>query len=299
MSILLLPVRAAGKPLALIAAALLTLIVATGVAADTAVWKASSGSSHLYLAGTVHLLRPSDYPLPEEFNQAYNDSNRLFFETDIGAMNDLATQASMLQQLTYSDGRTLQSVLNQEAYSALSDYLAGLGLPIQMLQSFKPGLVVSTLEVFEFQKMGFTPQGVDMHFYNRALGDGKPTGELEPIQAQIDYIANMGVGNESDFILLSLQDMSEIENQMDQLIAAWRNGNNQQLAELFVNDMKEQSLELYNSLLVERNNNWMKVIEAMFSQDGTEFILVGAAHLVGDDGLLKQLAAKGYTIEQL
>ena len=294
-----LPLRTSGKHLALIASILMAVMIARGASADTAVWKASSGSSHLYLAGTVHLLRPSDYPLPEEFNQAYADSNRLFFETDIGSMNDLATQASMLQQLTYSDGRTLQSVLNQEAYTALSDYLATLGLPIQMLQSFKPGLVVSTLEVFEFQKMGFTPQGVDMHFYNRALGDGKPTGELEPIQAQIDYIANMGVGNESDFILLSLQDMSEIENQMEQLIAAWRNGRNEELADLFVNDMKEQSLELYNSLLVERNNNWMKVIEAMFTQDGTEFILVGAAHLVGDDGLLKQLAAKGYTVEQL
>ncbi|MEX2130438.1 MAG: TraB/GumN family protein, partial [Pseudohongiellaceae bacterium] len=150
---------------------------------DSAVWKASSGNSVIYLGGTVHLLRPSDYPLPEEFEQAYRDSDHLFFETDIGSMNDMAVQARMLQQLMYNDARTLESVLNEEAYTALSEYAATAGLPLMMLQKFKPGLVVSTLQVLEFQKMGFTPQGVDMHFYNRAIGDAKSIGELEPVQA--------------------------------------------------------------------------------------------------------------------
>jgi uncharacterized protein YbaP (TraB family) len=109
----------------------------------------------------------------------------------------------------------------------------------------------------------------------------------------------MGEGNESEFILMSLQDMEEIETEMDKLISAWRTGDNQQLADLFVNDMKEQSIELYNSLLVERNNNWMPIIVDLFNEAGTEFILVGAAHLVGDDGLLAKLAARGYRIEKL
>lgn len=286
-------------PVRLLASALAALLVWTPAVADTAVWKASSGDNHIYLGGTVHLLRAADFPLPAEFDQAYADSDRLFFETDIASMNDLATQAKMLQQLMYSDSRTLQTVLNAESYTALSDYASKLGMHLAVMQKFKPGLVVSTLEVMEFQSMGFTPQGVDMYFYSRAVADAKPTGELEPVQAQIDYIARMGEGNESEFILLSLQDMQEIDADMDKLISAWRGGDNKQLAELFVNDMKEESADLYNSLLVERNNNWMPVIESLFTQDGTEFVLVGAAHLVGEDGLLNKLSRKGYTIEQL
>lgn len=281
-------------------ASIVVLGLVTAVAhGDSAVWRASNGDSEIFLGGTVHLLRPSDYPLPGEFEQAYSRSDRLFFETDISAMNDLAVQAGMLQQLMYTDERTLESVLSQQAYGALSEYVSGLGMPLAMLQKFKPGLVVSTLQVLEFQKLGFTPEGVDMHFYQRASADGKPLGELESIQAQIDYIAGMGEGNESDFILVSLGEMEEISSAMDELVSAWREGNNEQLAELFVNDMKEQSLDLYNSLIVERNNNWMEVIGPMFQQDGTEFILVGAAHLVGEDGLLAQLARRGFVVEQL
>jgi uncharacterized protein len=278
---------------------LLAFSLSTTGFADSSVWVASSGENKVYLAGTVHLLRPADYPLPAEFNEAYNDSDKLYFETDISSMNDLAVQASMMQQLMYADSQSLRTVLNPEAYAALSDYVSKSGLPMAMLDKFKPGLLVSTLQVIEFQKLGFTPQGVDMHFHNRAMGDGKPTGELEPVQAQIDFIAEMGMGNESEFILLSLRDMEELATSINELVLAWREGNTQHLEEKFIKEMKEESLELYNSLLVERNNNWMHTIEAMFSEAGNEFVLVGAAHLVGEDGLLKLLSNKGYQIRQL
>ena len=86
---------------------------------------------------------------------------------------------------------------------------------------------------------------------------------------------------------------------MDQMIQAWRTGNDSMLSELFIDEMKNEAPELYDSLLVERNNNWLPLIEAMFQQEGTEFVLVGAAHLVGDDGLLKMLTDKGYEASRL
>ncbi|MCB1671232.1 MAG: TraB/GumN family protein [Gammaproteobacteria bacterium] len=274
-------------------------LACTGAFADSSVWVASAGDSKIYLGGTVHLLRPGDYPLPEEYEQAYKDSNRLFFETDVASMNDMGVQARMLQRLTYDDERTLQTVLSKEAYQALSDHLLSVGMPIMMMEKFKPGLVVSTLQLLEFQKMGFTPQGVDMYFSNRAMGDAKAVGELESVDAQIDYIANMGEGNESEFILLSLDDLEEISTSMDDLVSAWRDGDMDALAELFVDDMRLESEELYDSLLLERNLNWLPVIEQMFQEDGNEFVLVGAAHLVGKDGLLNLLQAKGYQVKQL
>lgn len=267
--------------------------------ADSAVWVVSSGTGKVYLGGTVHLLRPADYPLPEEFEVAYQEAERLFFETDVSAMNDLSVQAAMLQQLMYDDGRTLRSVLSEEAYGTLSRYMDSVGMPVMMVESFKPGLLVSTLQVIEFQKLGFTPQGVDMYFNSRAMSDDKPVGELESVQAQIDYIAGMGEGNESEFIMLSLQELAEVGSSMEDLIGAWRAGDNDQLAQLFVNQMRDESPELYEALLVERNLNWLPIIEQMFGEGGAEFVLVGAAHLVGEDGLLAMLRARGYTVEKL
>ncbi len=267
--------------------------------AQTSVWRATDGNNTVYLGGTVHLLRPADYPLPAAFDEAYNQADELYFETDLAAMGDLSTQAQMLQQLTYSDERTLQSVLNEEAYTALQEHAARVGMPIGLMQKFKPGMVVSTLQVLEFQSMGFTPEGVDAHFNSRALSDGKPVNGLETLQEQIGFLAAMGEGNESEFILLSLEDLEETDTVMEDMITAWRSGDSEQLATLFVDDMRNEAPEIYESLLSGRNRNWLPVLEMMFGDSDTEFVLVGAAHLVGSDGLVSLLQARGYTVEQL
>ena len=289
--------RQALKDLALLLAMSLSLF--NGAWADTSVWVITSGNNTVYLGGTVHLLRPTDYPLPEEYEQAYQASSIIYFETDISAMTDFSVQAQMLQQLSYDDGRSLKTELNTEAYTALSAYTDKLGLPLMMLEKFKPGMVVSTLQLLEFQKMGFTPQGVDNYFNTRAVGDAKTLGQLESIEQQIGFLAAMGEGNESEFILLSLRDLEETEAVMEEMIRAWREGNNDKLAEMFIADMKAEAPELYDSLLLQRNLNWIPQIESMLRDAETEFVLVGAAHLVGDQGLLDLLSRKGFQVEQL
>jgi uncharacterized protein YbaP (TraB family) len=267
--------------------------------ADTSVWSVRSGDNIIYLGGTVHLLRPGDYPLPSEFEEAYQASSELYFETDIGSMNDLSVQAQMLQQLTYGDDKSLSTVLSDEAYTALSAYTATAGLPIAMLDKFKPGLLISTLQIFVFQSMGFTPQGVDAFFHVRAVGDGKAEGQLETVQEQIGFIAAMGEGNESEFILLSLEDLAETGDVMEGMIGAWRSGDAEGLSELFVEDMKVEAPALYDSLLLQRNLKWVPQIDSMLQDANIEFVLVGAAHIVGENGLLDLLSQKGYEINQL
>ena len=72
----------------------------------------------IYLGGTIHLLRATDFPLPEEFDQAYAASQRLFFETDIGAINSPEAQARMAQMMLAEPGKTLQSQLSPTTYQA-------------------------------------------------------------------------------------------------------------------------------------------------------------------------------------
>ena len=267
--------------------------------ADTSVWSVRSGDNVIYLGGTVHLLRPGDYPLPDEFEEAYQASSELYFETDIASMSDLSVQAQMLQQLTYGDDKSLSTVLSDEAYSALSAYTATAGLPIAMLDKFKPGLLISTLQILVFQSMGFTPQGVDAFFHTRAIGDGKAEGQLETVQEQIGFIEAMGEGNESEFILLSLKDLAETGDVLEGMIGAWRSGDTEGLSELFVEDMKVEAPALYDSLLLQRNLKWVPQIDSMLQDADTEFVLVGAAHIVGENGLLDLLSQKGYEINQL
>jgi len=147
--------------------------------------------------------------------------------------------------------------------------------------------------------MGFTPQGVDMHFNAKAVADGKYIGQFETIQEQIGFLAAMGEGNESEFILLSLKDLEQTDDLMVQMLAAWRSGNAAELTKLFVDDMRNEAPEIYQSLLLERNLNWLPDIEAMLGDADTEFVLVGAAHLIGPEGLVVMLEEKGYQVGHL
>ena len=286
------------NPFALILT-LVPLQIASGVWAEASVWRATDGVSIVYLGGTVHLLRPEDYPLPEEFDQAYAGSSELFFETDISSMNNLSVQAQMLQKLSYSDGRTLKDVLDTETYAALETYTDGVGMPLMMLEQFKPGMIVSTLQVLEFQRMGFTPQGVDAFFNTQALTDGKSVGALETLDEQISFLAAMGEGNESEFIMMSLEDLDSKANLMGEMIDAWRAGDSEALRTLLVDDMLARAPAVYDSLLRQRNLRWIPQIEAMFDDPEIEFVLVGAAHLVGADSIVELLRSRGYVVSKL
>jgi uncharacterized protein YbaP (TraB family) len=274
-------------------------MLASIAGADSSVWQIQSEDHTIYIGGTVHLLRATDYPLPEEYAQAYAASSNIIFETDLNSMNDLAVQAKLMQRLSYGDDESLKTVLSDEAYSALEAYVRNISVPLVMLEKFKPGMVVSLLQVMEFQRIGFTPQGVDAYFNTLAIGDGKPLGQLETIDAQIGFLASMGEGNESEFILMSLKDLEDTVDVMDDMIEAWRTGDNDALSELFVADMLEQAPEIYDSLLKQRNLNWLPQLEGMLESPEIEFVLVGAAHLVGPDGLLAILQAKGFQVSRL
>ncbi len=267
--------------------------------AQSSVWLATKNGNTVYLGGTIHMLRADDYPLPPEFETAYAEADSLYFEIDIDQMNDPVAQLGMLQRLMYTDGRTLQTVLNNETYSTLTDYVAKFGMPMLMLQNMKPGMLMSTLELLEFQTRGFTPDGVDMHFHQRAKADGKTIEAFETVDEQIGFIENMGEGEESEYVLLSLRDLEKIDDDIESMVSIWRNGEADDLVELFVEDMKETIPGIYQALLLDRNNKWMPTIEAMFNDSDTEFILVGVAHLVGEDGLVQHLRNRGYQVNQL
>jgi uncharacterized protein YbaP (TraB family) len=151
----------------------------------------------------------------------------------------------------------------------------------------------------EFQKLGFTPQGVDAYFFSKAESEGKYTGELESIDEQIAMLARMGEGYESEFVLYSIRDFAQIGTTIESMLQAWRQGDTQLLLAEFVEPMLAETPNLYASLLVERNNNWMPAIEAMFETQDTEFVLVGVAHVVGEHGLITMLQDKGYDVVQL
>ncbi len=269
------------------------------VFADTSVWVVTSGGQTVYLGGTIHMLRAWDFPLPAEFEQAYQKSDTIVFETDIGRLNDPGNQQILLSEMMYTDGRTLDKVLSHKAYMTLMGYAEKIGVPISSLLPFKPPMAVMTLFSVELQRNGITEDGVDQHFYDKAVADGKSTIGLESLEDHIGFLADMSTGDEDDFVIHSIKDFKRMSQVMSQMVAMWRDGDEKGLDQIFIAEMKTKYPRLYEQLLIERNKNWMPIIESYFKTPATEFVLVGAAHLVGEQGILKLLAERGYTISRL
>ncbi|MBN4079111.1 TraB/GumN family protein [Beggiatoa alba] len=266
--------------------------------AETSLWRVSNGAHELYIGGTIHVLRASDYPLPSAFDDAFKKATRLVFETDIAATEDPAFGQRLLQRTTYSDGRSLKDGLSRETYRQLEAFCTARGLPIVIFQKMRPPMVVLTLMVLELQRLGISGTGVDRHYFQRAVAANKKIGQLETVTEQLDFMANLGKGREDDFVSYSLRDMQQLETVMDELISAWRTGDLDKMAVIALEEMRRNFPGIYQQLLVNRNHNWLPRIETMLSDPGIELILVGALHLVGDDGVLQLLRERGYRIEQ-
>lgn len=273
--------------------------LSTATLAETSVWKISKGNDIVYLGGTIHMLKPSDFPLPPAFDIAYLGSQTLYFETDVGAMNQPEAQAQILAQSMAPPERQLQRVLSPQTYAMLTDAAANYGMDIALLSRLRAGIAIITLQTLEFMKLGFSTEGVDHYFYAKARQDRKTIGFLESVQEQVNFLIRMGENWEEEFVKLSLRDLNRTEDLMQGMSRAWREGDTEEMAVQFLEEMQKDYPHAYQDLLVNRNQVWLPQIEAMFKQPGVEFVLVGAAHMVGKDGLLQVLRERGYSITQM
>ncbi len=277
---------------------LLIGFITSSATAQTTVYKVSKDRRVIYLGGTVHLLRAQDYPLPDEFDLAYNDAEVVTFETDTKVLQDRNIAQKLMLKGMYQDDRTLKTVLADTTYAKLEAAFDEYNLPIAMMQKMKPALAITTLSAMNMQAVGMSAQGVDMYFTNKAIADKKEIQQLESVEVQLEKMTSMGDGDENAFVNYSLNSMDEMQDEMDQLIENWKTGASDKMEEE-ITKMKSAYLDTYTSLMADRNNSWMPKILSYLESGTKAFVLVGSLHLYGPDGLISLLKQQGYKVEKL
>ncbi|MCV2884010.1 TraB/GumN family protein [Aestuariibacter sp. AA17] len=263
------------------------------------IWKATKGDEHVYFGGTVHVLSEADFPLPDTFHAVYKEVDELVFETDMAAIQSPEFQQAAMQAFQYPNGKTLDQVLSKDTLNALRTYLSSRGMRVEPLLPFKPSYAFTTIMLLELHRMGFTAQGVDGYFFELGAKDNKRLSWLESPQEQLNFISSLGEDNPNQMVRYSLEEVDTLPTMVTNLVRHWRSGDEHALDKLTVEPVKTAFPEIHESLLVARNNRWIKHIEAMFNDDDVEFILVGVAHLVGEDSVLTLLKQRGYHIEKV
>jgi uncharacterized protein len=291
------------------AAALLFAVLATAVAqvghlaaapaARNFIWRATGKDGVIYLVGSVHLLTKDFYPLSAALETAYKDTDHLVEEVDLGEMQEPGSQFQMLSRGMLPSNQSLDKLVSPATFAAVSKRFSDIGMPVEPVKRFKPWLAALTLMAMEWQKAGFDADlGIDKHFYDRAKTDGKTVQGLETIDYQLARFDEMSPELQDRLLAETLKDIDTEQANLTKLVDAWRAGDASAVERIVLKDLAQES-QLYQRLLVERNKNWLPKLEALFSRPRHAFVVVGAAHLVGPDGLITMLKAKGYTIEQL
>ncbi|MEN8189364.1 MAG: TraB/GumN family protein [Thermodesulfobacteriota bacterium] len=265
--------------------------------AKSPVWKISKNGHHLFVGGTIHLLTNSDYPLPSAFETAYNSSELLVLETDLQKFSAPEFQQTILQNTMYSGEQDITQFLKPDTMQSLETHLASRGIPMEPMLKFKPGMLSITLTMIEFQRLGLVGTGVDQFYSLKALNEERTIEHLETVYDQIDFLSKMGEGNENKLIEHTLNDLGNLPKLFGSMKQAWKDGDNAQLQRVALDPWKGSFPKVYKGLLVDRNNHWMPKIEKMLKTKEVELILFGALHLVGEHGILTQLKARGYTVE--
>ena len=276
------------------------LFCSQALLAQSAVWQVSNDQHQLFIGGTVHLLPASEFPLPAEFDKAYQQAEKLVFEVDMSKMLDPSIGPMMLGYAMYQDGRTLNSVLSPESYQRLQQAAAELGVDTNALAPFKPDFVLIQMLQLKLQQLGMAGEGVDMHFFTKGAQDNKSKAFLETIEQQFALLFSISDGYEDDWVAQNLDQLDDTEQFMQQTLTAWRSGDREALTEL-VSEMHDTEVgqRFYQRLLTERNQDWVEQIDAMLQTPQVEFVLVGALHLAGPDNVLDLLKARGYQVRQL
>ena len=263
------------------------------------IWQLHSDTAEVVVLGSVHMAYPDIYPLRAEIEAAFAAADTLVVEVDISGANNAEIQQLMLTRGVLPEGESLQQYLSPQTWVQLQAYLRSRGLPVEMFARLQPGLVVTTLSSMRIAELGMRPeQGIDRHFLQQASGQ-KTVLELETAEQQIELLLDFP---DPDLLMSqTLVQLDEIDLYLRPVYDAWRDGDAAQLNRLLLQEERQrhpQFLPIYEKFFDQRNVAMTEKIAGYLRGTGRYFVVVGAGHLVGEEGIISLLKRRGYTAQQ-
>lgn len=258
-----------------------------------ALWRIADADSEIWLFGTVHVLPPSlDWGSPR-LDAAFDAADELVVETD----PDAATTAALVARYGVADA-PLSTQLSPTANARLRRICAQLHIDPQSLETARPWLAALRLSFAYAVAHGQSAEaGVEAVLIPRARAAGKPITFLETPEQQIRTLADLSDADQIRFLDAGLRQIEEEGDSLNELDAAWARGDVAALDALARTQLREAGEAPYAALITRRNTAWTAEIQRRLAGSGRIFYAVGAAHLVGEDGVVAQLRAGGISVE--
>lgn len=261
-------------------------------------WKVKSDKGAIYLLGSIHYLKRENYPLKKSIQAAFDHSRTLVLEIDPQRETPEQAQRVMFEKALYRDGTTLRQNVSPETYRLVEQRARELGIDLAQMNRFKPWFVALSLTSAKLQKMGFDSSfGLDRYLAAQAKNGGKTIRGLETLRFQIRLLDQFSPSEQDSLLRQTLKELDLLDKNVEAIIQSWNSGNADALERLLLAGMKDYP-DVYKKIVIDRNRRWLPHVVKMLKQGEKALVVVGAAHLVGKQGLVELLKQRGYNLEQ-
>jgi uncharacterized protein len=270
----------------------LFFLLPRGAEAASCVWKVTGpGGGVMYLGGSFHALRKSDYPLPAAFDRAFDASSRIVFEDDPKSGSREARE--LLRAGTYPKNDALKNHVDPRTYAYIKRFFALVNVPETEFSRYRPWLLNVLLSSPSYEN---SQLGVEHYLEQRAKAQSKPMSGLESPKEHNAFFVDLN-DRESEALLLILFINAAREGPGADMIKAWRRGDADTINRMLRGEFQDFP-SLATRLIDVRNQNWISKIEGYLRSGKTYFVVVGAGHMAGANGLLALLKSRGCQLEQ-
>ena len=264
-------------------------------------WKVTKGDEEMYLIGTIHLTDPGYNYINENIKNMLNEYDGLGVEIDL--TSDLVSEMS--QEYSYlKDGDTIENYLTSEEVEKLKSICEETNIQYDSLKTLTPSTIMSNLELYFYIAAGSTAESVDLQLIRNTNLNKKEVIEIESAKDQFELLGELQDIESLKAIINSheknkfIEENKETADSTKKLIQAYINGD-----EAYMNEqatkMKELDENYYNKMLKDRNLGMVNKSEEIFNKEGTHIVAVGALHFFGEDGIVKLLEDRGYTVTRM
>ena len=270
---------------------------ASPVAAEPAVWVVRDHDSTIVLFGSVHLLPPGLDWRPDALDAALKEADDLWFELPFDGETSLEAAMLAAERGVLPEGQTLSRKLSWRGRARLKRASQRLGVPMATLERMRPWMAEVTLGVVQLAKGGANgSDGVE-----RSLSAAAPASAarraFETPADQISFFADAPEKTQIASLERSLREMEKKPGGFDDLIKAWMTADLDELERIGLTPMKRATPELYRRLVIQRNARWTDILLERLNGSGETVVVVGAAHLIGKDGVPAMLRKRGVAVE--
>ena len=263
-----------------------------------ALWELHGKHNTVYILGSIHVLRPSDYPLAPAVLNAYGNAKSILMEVNLAEIDLQGMQTELLASARLPEGKTLQGIMGDARYQRAQVLAREVGVDLGIFDAFAPWFAAEAISQLQLQQLGFQPQsGVEMFFLQRARTDGKSVAGLETVHDQIALFNALSMDEQADYLVSSLEEAHDLPKEVGAMVHAWASGDTQWFADELKSEIGRDPV-LYDSVLVARNRKWVPKIEALLNDDQNYLVIVGTAHLVGQGSVIALLKKDGIAAAQ-